>query len=492
MPGTALAGPTGGLLLWLLYGLIGSLRVLRLPGGSAMTFHLPFVGAAMILGGPTAGAWVGFLATLERRELETQPWYGILANHSILVIGAVAGGLTTKLVGMAVGPDAGGAGLLASAVAGALVLTAVTTAIGAVTVLLREDLSVRALADILLGQFGRITAIECALVVVLALAYLQLGWWAPLLVAGFVLLVWDNDPLPPLDIVTGLPTRRAFDRALDAGVGRLRRGITPGATLMGIDLDGFSTINNTYGHAVGDEVLAEVGRRLKAMGRRLDDVAGRLGGDEFALWLPGLLDVSVALRRADELVAEIRKPIATSAGTVTVGASVGFVVVQAWGGMPSAEHAPGPRGRGDVPSEAFGRRRAHVRRRPGFAGRGIVALGMPGGSPPDERLAVLADERPARREAVRIERRDVDRGRGAVQDQLGHPEPDRRRRLEPRPAVAAVEVEAVRAGPAEHRSLVRGQAVLPGVRGPERRVNEARHPLDQALCARCRGRPGSR
>ena len=83
-----------------MYGLLGSLRVLRVPGGGTFTFHAPFVGAAMVLGGPTAGAWVAFLSTLELRELETQPWYGILANHAVLVTGAVLGAVTTRVVGL--------------------------------------------------------------------------------------------------------------------------------------------------------------------------------------------------------------------------------------------------------------------------------------------------------------------------------------------------------------------------------------------------------
>jgi diguanylate cyclase (GGDEF)-like protein len=332
---TALAGPTGGLLLWLLYGLIGSLRVLRLPGGAAMTFHLPFVGAAMIVGGPTAGAWVAFLSTIERRELETQPWYGTLANHSILVIAAVAGGIVTKLVAVAMGPATDGAALLVPPVAGALVLAGTSTVLGAVTVLLREDLSARALADILLGQVGRITAFECALVVVLAIAYLEVGWWAPLVVAGFVLVVWDNDPLPPPDVVTGLAARETFMRQLDAGVGRLRRRLIPSATILYIDLDWFKLINDNYGPETGDETLAEVGRRLRAQARRSGDVAGRLGGDEFVLFLPGLGDHETAVRRADEVVADLCLPIGTSSGAMTIGASIGVVVVDAWGGVPS-------------------------------------------------------------------------------------------------------------------------------------------------------------
>lgn len=331
--GTVLSGPTGGLLLWLLYGLIGSLRVLRVPGGSTMTFHLPFVGAAMVLGGPTAGAWVAFLSTIERRELETQPWYGILANHATIVVGAVLGGLTAQVLATVLPP--GGGSLLVAATAGVLVLAGVNTAIGAVTVLLREDLTPQALAEILLGQVGRITAIECALAVVFALAYLQLGWWAPLVVAGFVLVVWDNDPMPPLNAMTGLPVRESFMRQLDAAVGRLRRGVTSRGTVLYIDLDHFKVINDRQSPDVGDEVLAEVGRRLRTQARRADDLAARLGGDEFAMYLPGLGDAEISLQRSDEIVADLCMPIATTAGTMHIGASIGVVLVEAWGGVPS-------------------------------------------------------------------------------------------------------------------------------------------------------------
>jgi len=334
--GTVLSGPTGGLLLWLVYGLLGSLRVLRAPGGATMTFHLPFVGAAMILGGPTAGAWVAFLSSIERRELESQPWYGILANHSMLVVAAVMGGLATQLTGGLLGAGGHGAATLAAAVVGSLVLAGVATSMAVVTILLREDISARAFIEILVGQVGRITAVECALVVVLASAYTELGWWAPLLVGGFVLLVWDNHPMPAPDPLTGVLNAEGFGRRLDAGLGRMRRGTTPGATLLSLDLDLFKTVNDRYGHAVGDEVLHEVGARLAAQARRPHDLAGRLGGDEFALFLPGLDEVDPAMRRADEVVTSLSAPIATSVGAVSVGASVGVLVLESWGGVPSA------------------------------------------------------------------------------------------------------------------------------------------------------------
>ena len=335
-PGTVLSGPTGGLLLWLVFGLLGSLRVMRAQGGSAMTFHLPFVGAAMILGGPTAGAWVAFLSSIERRELESQPWYGILANHSVLTIAAVMGGLTTQVVAGLTGAEGHGTATLVAVIAGTLVLVAVTTGMGVVTVLLREDISARAFLDILVGQFGRITALEAALVIVLVTAYTELGWWSPLLIGGFVLLVWDDHPMPAPDALTGLQGAEGFRRRLDAGLGRMRRGVTPGATLLSLDLDLFKRINDTYGHAVGDEVLREVGARLLAQARRPYDVAGRPGGDELALFLPGLADVRTAMRRADDVAVAITSPIATSVGSLTVGVSIGVLVLESWGGVPSA------------------------------------------------------------------------------------------------------------------------------------------------------------
>ncbi len=117
--GTALAGPDGGMLVWIAFGFIGSLRVLPIPGGSGVwTFHLPFIAAAMVLGGPTAGAWVAFLSTIERRELASQPWYGMLANHAVMALAAVMGGLTVLIARGALadaGVEAGLAGLAAIA-----------------------------------------------------------------------------------------------------------------------------------------------------------------------------------------------------------------------------------------------------------------------------------------------------------------------------------------------------------------------------------------
>jgi diguanylate cyclase (GGDEF)-like protein len=337
LPGTVVEGPEGGLLLWIMFGLLGSLRVLRAPGGGAFfTFHLPFIGAAMVLGGPTAGAWVAFLSTIERRELESQSWYGILANHSVMVIGAVTGGLTTWILAGLLDATSltSGAGFIAT-ISGILVLTGVTTAMAAVTVILRDEKSPRVFLGVLIDEFGRITALEVALAWVLCLAYVVVGWWAPLVIGAFVLLAWDNHPMPSPDALTALHSAEGFERRLEAGLGKLRRGLIPGATLLAIDLDDFKTINDRFGHVIGDEVLAEVGVRLRSQARRPSDLAGRPGGDEFALFLAGLADPETAMRRAEEVCAAITAPMSTSVGIVKVGASCGVVVLESWGGVPA-------------------------------------------------------------------------------------------------------------------------------------------------------------
>ena len=83
------------------------------------------------------------------------------------------------------------------------------------------------------------------------------------------------------DPLTGLPNRRAFDLALDDCVAAAR----PFSVLL-VDVDRFKTINDTYGHTVGDEVLCEIAARTRGSVRSTDTLA-RIGGDELALVAPG-------------------------------------------------------------------------------------------------------------------------------------------------------------------------------------------------------------
>ncbi len=326
---TALAGPSGGMLLWIAYGMIGSLRVLPAPGGhSVWTFHFPFVAAAMVLGGPTAGAWVAFISTIERRELEEVPWYGTLANHSVWAFAAVVGGLTAQILGgflLTTSVSSGVAGLVAL-VGGTVVLAAILMMGTAGTVVLREGLSAGSLGEILIGFIGRLTVGEMVLAWVFTISYTAVGWWAPMALALTTLVLWPVDTEGP-DALTHLPRLRRFEGFLDGAIGRTRHGLARGGVLAAIDLDRFGQVNKDprYGQQVGDEVLAEIGSRLRGQARTGDAVA-RPGGDEFAGFFAGSFDRQSAIRLGQRLEAEIRRPVVTSKGIIEVGASIGLVI----------------------------------------------------------------------------------------------------------------------------------------------------------------------
>ncbi|MEJ5915028.1 GGDEF domain-containing protein [Pseudokineococcus sp. 1T1Z-3] len=125
------------------------------------------------------------------------------------------------------------------------------------------------------------------------------------------------------DELTGLANRRGMHEAL------LARG--PGdlaATLLLCDLDGFKAVNDVHGHAAGDAVLVEVGRRLRqALGE--DALVARVGGDEFAALLPDRAEDRLA-DLLDELARKVRRPHDLPGGArVVVGASVGTAVLPA-------------------------------------------------------------------------------------------------------------------------------------------------------------------
>ena len=90
-----------------------------------------------------------------------------------------------------------------------------------------------------------------------------------------------------------------------------------GVAVLYLDLDGFKQINDTYGHATGDQVLVEVARRLRAAVRPADTVA-RLGGDEYAIVAEGL-PAPDALALAQRIREALEPPI----GGLSVDASVG-------------------------------------------------------------------------------------------------------------------------------------------------------------------------
>ena len=151
-------------------------------------------------------------------------------------------------------------------------------------------------------------------------------------VSGFLAIAYDiterqrlADQLAQLayhDGLTGLPNRLRLEDHLQQAITRASRRHEALALLF-IDLDRFKPINDSHGHAVGDQVLCEVARRLRAALRSADMVA-RLGGDEFVVLLSTLANDQDGLLVADKLMMALAEPMHIGALVLQVGASMGM------------------------------------------------------------------------------------------------------------------------------------------------------------------------
>ena len=128
------------------------------------------------------------------------------------------------------------------------------------------------------------------------------------------------------DGLTGLPNRALFLDRVRLTLERLRRRPDRGFAVVFLDLDGFKKVNDTLGHGAGDELLMEIGRRLRRCVRPQDTVS-RFGGDEFALLLDETAGGDEALQVAERIGVEVRRQVLLSAGEARVGASFGIVMV---------------------------------------------------------------------------------------------------------------------------------------------------------------------
>lgn len=131
--------------------------------------------------------------------------------------------------------------------------------------------------------------------------------------------------LAEFDPMTGLANRSQFQSKLSTICGCHVEGILSGALLL-IDLDGFKKVNDTLGHAVGDECLKDVAHRLKDVCLEADVVA-RIGGDEFAVLLGPRFDRITTANLAREIVGSLSQPVEHCGQSLKLGASVGIALI---------------------------------------------------------------------------------------------------------------------------------------------------------------------
>ncbi|HNJ83108.1 MAG TPA: EAL domain-containing protein [Piscinibacter sp.] len=126
------------------------------------------------------------------------------------------------------------------------------------------------------------------------------------------------------DVLTGLPNRRLLAESLEGALARAQRHGHRLALLF-LDLDRFKLVNDTLGHAAGDELLGEVARRLRAAVRQ-EDLIARLGGDEFTVVLEELQHPDNAAHLARKLIEAVARPMQLCGRELTPSTSVGIAI----------------------------------------------------------------------------------------------------------------------------------------------------------------------
>jgi diguanylate cyclase (GGDEF)-like protein len=142
---------------------------------------------------------------------------------------------------------------------------------------------------------------------------------------------WVAEKLARHDPLTGLPNRRFFVEKLDQVL--LTTTVDSQSAVLMLDLDGFKSINDAYGHAVGDQVLVEFAQRISAT-MRFGAVFIRIGGDEFAVIVPKIesLDGPTALAR--RITAAVAEPFLIGHISTSVGVGIGIAVAPSDGMDP--------------------------------------------------------------------------------------------------------------------------------------------------------------
>jgi diguanylate cyclase (GGDEF)-like protein len=136
------------------------------------------------------------------------------------------------------------------------------------------------------------------------------------------------------DSLTELPNRDLFFDRLDQACANALRYQIPFTVLM-MDLDHFKEVNDTLGHAAGDEVLQQVGKRLMGVCRQ-SDTFSRLAGDEFAAICLGIHDTETAMIVAEKILAIVNGPMIINGKVLSIGISIGIALCPQQVSTPAA------------------------------------------------------------------------------------------------------------------------------------------------------------
>jgi len=136
------------------------------------------------------------------------------------------------------------------------------------------------------------------------------------------------------DSLTDMPNRNLFFDRLEQACGNTQRYQVPFAVMM-MDLDRFKEVNDTLGHAAGDQVLLQVGKRLLAACRHSDTIS-RLAGDEFAAICLGINTPEAAMMVAKKVLLALKPPIIVEGRALSVGISIGIALCPKHDTQPGA------------------------------------------------------------------------------------------------------------------------------------------------------------
>jgi diguanylate cyclase (GGDEF)-like protein len=294
-------------------------------GGVTLSFV--FGTSGIVLFGWDAGILIAFAAPATMQLIEHRPLERVAYNASVFAIGAaVAAGLVALV-------DGSGTPNLVAQVG---VSAAAQYAVNLVLVSSAVARSARRPFGALVGSSSRATIVPFGLMASAALMLVVLWQRSPLLSAALVgpllaISLYQRSAHQALramrlaltDPLTGLGNHRSFQERLQRELTKARGRDIP-FTLCLIDIDDFKRINDLFGHPVGDNVLAQVGARLRQNGE-----AFRLGGDEFALLLPAR-SATEALPVAQTVIERIAALELLDVGSVTASAGVSTFPLQAF------------------------------------------------------------------------------------------------------------------------------------------------------------------